>query len=396
MRQRALVEYPGSIVALCGRRFGKTDGLTQRPYYWMRRDPGLYWWVGLSWRSASLKRAWREVVGIALQILRAMGLNPRDHINRSEREIRLPGLGEIWFRTAENPPSLAGEGVKGVILDEYTLMREIVWTEYVQGTLLDYEGWAVFAGVPKGHNWGSSLWRSAVDKEDWLQIHATTYDNPHIPKKSIEKVKNDPNTPELFFRQEYLAEIISGEGIVFRNVNQCATAVDLDRPEDGAHYVAGVDVASLDDFTVVSVFDATKKEQVFMDRFNRVEYPVLEDRLVATYERFGLRSMTVESNSIGRPVIDHLRARGLTVSEFATTGKTKEPLIKNLQAAFEHGTIKILNHPILIGELLAYEGKRRANGWSFGAPSGMHDDTVMSLAIGWDSVNNRKGARLLW
>ena len=63
-----MITFPGSVVAFCGRRFGKTDGYVQRLFYWMQRKPGLYWWVGLSWRSASLKRAWREATGIARQV----------------------------------------------------------------------------------------------------------------------------------------------------------------------------------------------------------------------------------------------------------------------------------------------------------------------------------------
>jgi hypothetical protein len=44
----------------------------------------------------------------------------------------------------------------------------------------------------------------------------------------------------------------------------------------------------------------------------------------------------------------------------------------------------------LIGELLSFEGKRNASGtFSYSAPAGMHDDCVMSLAIGWNGLNNR-------
>ena len=168
--QRQMIEFPGSVVIFAGRRYGKTDGFVQRIFYWMRQKPGLYWWVGLSWRSASMKRAWREVSTIARQIIQAMGLNERDYINRSRFEVRLPGLGEIWFRTADNPSSLAGEGIQGVVLDEFSLMQEIVWTEYVQGTLLDYGGWAAFSGVPKGNNWAAQLWRAKGKPNDLLWV----------------------------------------------------------------------------------------------------------------------------------------------------------------------------------------------------------------------------------
>lgn len=384
--QDSMITYPGNIAALCGRRFGKTDGFVNRIYYWMPRRPGLYWWVGLSWRSASLKRAWREMTAVARRVLAAMGLPERGYINRSDYEIRLPGLGEIWFRTAENPSALAGEGLQGVILDEFTLMREEVWTEYVQATLIDYGGWACFGGVPKGNNWASALWRNARDKAGWLQIHATSYDNPHNQTALIDAIRDDVNTPEFFFRQEYMAEILSAEGMVFRRISEAAVRESLTGPEPGHHYVGGVDIADSQDFTVVSVLDVGTKAQVYLDRFNRVGYEVLEDRLQATYQRFGLESMIVESNSIGQPVIDHLRGRGMNAIPFYTSHITKQPLIQSLQSAFEHGTIEIINDPVQVGELQSYESKRTAAGFTYSAPSGMHDDCVMALALAWRGI----------
>jgi len=99
-----------------------------------------------------------------------------------------------------------------------------------------------------------------------------------------------------------------------------------------------LNVAASVDFTVVSVLDAESKDQVYLDRFNRVDYPVLIDRLEAVYHRYHLTSMVVESNSIGRPVIDELVARGLNIVPFTTTSATKQSIIQNLQAAFENGS----------------------------------------------------------
>ena len=105
--------------------------------------------------------------------------------------------------------------------------------------------------------------------------------------------------------------------------------------------------------------------------------------------------MVVESNSIGRPVIDELVSRGLNIVPFTTTSATKQAIIQGLQSAFENGQIQVLNDPVLIGELLSFESKRNASGsFSYSAPSGMHDDTVMSLAFAWNAVSDR--GIILW
>ena len=392
-KQMTMVTTSDNLAVFAGRRFGKTDAYVQRIFYHMRTKPGLYWWVGLSWQSASMKRAWREVTTIARQAITGMGLKERDYINRSSHEIRIPGLGEIWFRTADNPASLAGEGIMGAVVDEFSLMREIVWTEYLQATLLDYNGWVAFGGVPKGNNWASAIWRGAKQWDGWQQIHATSYDNPFINGEDIDAIKG--TVAQHVFNQEYMAQIVSGEGMVFRNVTECATSQWLDKPIGGVQYSGSVDVADANDYTVISVWDVAKKAEVFKDRFRRVGYEVLEDRLVAVYNKFGLSSITIEDNSIGQPVIDHLRGRGLNVIPFHTSGATKTPIIQALQSAFEHEEISILPDEDTINELTSYEAKKTASGYSYSAPSGMHDDTVMALAIGWNSISVPRASELV-
>jgi len=86
-------------------------------------------------------------------------------------------------------------------------------------------------------------------------------------------------------------------------------------------------------------------------------------------------------------VIDAMVQRGLSIIPFTTTSTTKQAAIQTLQAAFEHSQIKILPDPVLIGELQAFEGERTPSGsWKYGAPSGLHDDCVLALAIAWQGI----------
>jgi phage terminase large subunit-like protein len=180
---------------------------------------------------------------------------------------------------------------------------------------------------------------------------------------------------------------VDESGSVFRRVQEAAV-LQPSEPDPKRQYIAGVDVASSVDYTVITVLDVESLDMVHLDRFNRVDYPVLIDRLDAIYKRYNLTSMVVESNSIGRPVIDELVRRGLTIIPFVTTSATKQAIIQALQSAFENGQIRVLNDTVLIGELLSFESKRNASGsFSYSAPDGMHDDTVMSLAIAWDAIN---------
>ena len=62
---------------------------------------------------------------------------------------------------AENPSSLRGIYLDGVILDEFAEMDPIVWTQVVRPALADRKGWAVFIGTPKGMNFFHDIYQHA-------------------------------------------------------------------------------------------------------------------------------------------------------------------------------------------------------------------------------------------
>lgn len=396
-KQRAMIEYEGNVVAFCGRRFGKTDAYVARILRRMAKQRGLYWWVGLSWRSASMKRAWRELKGLSRGILNGMGLKERDYINNSSYEIRIPGMGEIWFRTAENPSSLAGEGIRGAVIDEFSLMDPIVWSEYLQGTLLDYKGWAAFGGVPKGINWASMLYNDAATLPGWLQVHATTYDNPHIDREAIEEIRR--STSDAMFRQEYLAEILE-DGAVFSRIREAATATPQEyanhnHPSHPEHrYIVGCDWGQVEDYSVFAVMDVTTQELVHLDRSNRISYTAQINRLEDLCKRFKVKRVIAESNGQAS-TLEMIRAKGLAVTEFTTTNDSKADIIEALRWAFDQGKLKIINHPVLIAELQAFEATKLPGGRiRYAAPAGYHDDTVMALAMAYDAVKDSQPVRV--
>lgn len=384
-QQQILDEAKRFNVEVCGRRFGKTqlDIFEALPVV-LAGDP-----VGVMFPTYKmLSEVWREFVNVFAPLKR----------NKNEQEHRLElvtgGVIEMW--SAEAADAVRGRKYKRFIFDEIAMVPNIldIWNAIIRPTLVDLKGDAFFKSTPKGRNGFWQLFQLGQDEnnKEWKSWQFPTSENPAIPASEIEAMKS--TMPEIIFRQEILADFIDDSGGVFRRVQEAAV-LDPQEPQDGRQYIAGVDVASSVDFTVVSVMDAESKEQVYMDRFNRVDYPVLIDRLDSVYKRYNLTAMVVESNSIGRPVIDELVTRGLNIVPFTTTSATKQAIIQSLQSAFENGQIQVLNDPVLIGELLSFESKRNASGsFSYSAPSGMHDDCVLSLAIAWHGLSGSQV--ILW
>lgn len=203
--------------------------------------------------------------------------------------------------------------------------------------------------------------------------------------EELESIRQE--TPDLFFRQEYLAEFLEGAGAVFRRIGENAI-LEPAEPIIGHEYVFGVDWAMKNDFTAIVVMDKGTRQMVALDRFNRVDWALQRSRLTSLYEKWKPQTIIAESNSIGSPNIEALQREGLPVVSFETTASSKPPLIESLVLAFERDEIKVLNNPVLKGELMAYERTvSHVTGRSqYSAPDGMHDDTVMGLALAWWGV----------
>ena len=100
-------------------------------------------------------------------------------------------------------------------------------------------------------------------------------------------------------------------------------------------------------------------------------------------------NIVAERNSMGEPLIEQLSRDGLPVTSFQTTAQSKAQAIDALALAFERSEIRILPEPVLVGELQAYEMQRLPSGMMrYSAPDGMHDDTVMALALAWQGMQN--------
>lgn len=357
-------------VLAAGRRWGKTR-LGVNECIGVAVDGKRAWWVSPSYKTSEV--GWRPLRQLTRKI-------PGTEIRLADRMVIFPGGGFVAVRSADNPDSLRGEGLDFVVMDECAFMQPEAWKEAIRPALSDRQGRALFISTPRGRNWFWDVYRRADIDKDWASFTYPTSANPYMPAGEIEAARAE--LPEITFRQEYLAEFVDSEGAVFRRIHEAACLEPLDGPLEGHQYSAGVDVASSVDYTVITVLDSATKEMVWMDRFNRVDYPVLEDRILSAYRRWHLDGMVVESNSMGQGVIDHLREHDLNIIAFTTTSVSKQDVIQRLQSVLEHGLIKIINDPVLVGELLSYESKRTNSGnYTYSAPEGQHDDCVMSLAF---------------
>lgn len=313
--------------------------------------------------------------------------------NESTHLLRISGRGQVRAKTAWDADTLRGDYADLLILDEYAQMKANAWDKVGAPMLLDNDGDAWFIGTPMRKNHFYAMYvRAMQDGKRWRHWHFTSHDNPHLSKEALDEISAD--LTEEGYKQEILAEFLENEGAVFRNLAACMGAPETTPEQHAGHRVVmGVDWGKKQDFTTISVLCADCRQELAHDRFNKIDYHFQRGRLVSLATEWGAQLIEPEANAMGEAIIDELAADakldGIMLRPFATTVSSKPPLIQSLALAMEKAECQWLNDPLWTAELEAYEVKFSANTGrpSYGAPEGVHDDTVIARALAWHAAS---------
>lgn len=411
------VPHPGQLavheskasrrVLACGVRWGKTKAAAMEGIAaaLAPAERSIGWIVAPTYDLAD--RVFKEIEIAVLRSLRPYVVS----LVESERRLVIRnlkgGLSEIRAKTADNPVSLLGEGLDWVIVDEAARLKPSIWNEHLSQRLLDKKGWALLISTPSGKGWFYEAFRRGQGRDPGYESwNCPSWSNPHLDKAQIEAERE--RLPERIFLQEYGAQFIEGAGSVFRYVRECATG-ELEPYSTNSErwYNGGLDLAKTEDFTVLVIGQERESGQdgkkrahaLFFDRFQRQDWAIQTGRVRAAADRFGKARLLVDSTGAGDPIFHDLRRAGCRVEPYLFTNASKNDLITNLALMLEQRSIVIPRPelwPELIEELEAFEYSITDSGnVRTSAPSGMHDDCVIALALfAWQVRPSRPQPRI--
>lgn len=132
--------------------------------------------------------------------------------NETNLEIEFTTGAILEILGADDPDSLRGEGVSGVVIDEFDDVKPPTWPEAVRPSLADMNGWGMLLGTPKSFTQLYDFYQRGQSPQfpEWMSWQFKSIDNPLLDRKEIEEARRttDPRT----FRQEWEAsfETIGG------------------------------------------------------------------------------------------------------------------------------------------------------------------------------------------
>jgi len=285
----------------------------------------------------------------------------------------------LQVRGADDPDSLRGIGYKGVILDEYAMMKPEIWTEIIQPVLRANDGWAWFLFTPHGRNHAYHQWINGKKWDGWQNFFLDANTSGIISPKELEEAKKQ--MPEDLFKQEFLCKFLEGASSVFKGVSNCISGTLCD-PIPSHRYVMGVDLARTVDFTVIIVIDQNTNRVVHFRRFNEISWAYQKEEIAKTATRYNDALIICDASGVGDPIVEDLTRRNLKVEGFKFTNISKQELVERAILAISQRMIFFPPITELLEELEAFTYEISASGnYKYQAPSGTHDDCVMAFCL---------------
>lgn len=337
------------------------------------------------------RKVFQDLCRIAHEIIKSA--------NGSLLEIEFINGSIVKFGSAQQADSLRGFTIKNsgiLIVDEAAFCSDEVFYQILVPTTNVYNSDIFIVSTPKfKRGFFYTLWLKGLDdQQDKVQsVDWTTYDtSKYLSKDTLELYRQ--SMPKLAFQCEFLAEFIDGEGTVFTNFKNCIKKYQL----QNTHTIIGVDwgTGTGSDYTVLTIGQVYngKARIAYQRAFNdknatdTINY-ILEEVKALKRQINSDIEIVVEKNSIGQVYFQLLYEAlddDVQLISFNTTNKSKDRIVKQLINLLEREQIDLPDDNKLMNELSAYECKINSNGLPvYNAPSGLHDDRVLSLCF---CVNN--------
>lgn len=373
-KQRQFIDDPARFTYIeAGTKSGKTMGMIIWLHEQVIASQGTrrnFWWVAPYYRTTKMAYdRWWQFLPVEVRKLFKK--------KETDLTIEYPITGHrVSFLSAEKPDTLYGEDVYDAVLDEASRMREESWNA-IRTTLTATNGRAKIIGNMKGRkNWFFRNARKAKENGDAYYL-LTSYDNPHIDPKELEKAKK--TLPEYVFNELYMS-IPTDDGAnpfgidhIRRNVQKA-----LSTKEPKAY---GIDLAKHVNYTVIVGLD----EDGQVCRFKRFQKDWKQTKEIILDE-IGDVKTAIDCTGVGDPIVEDLQRERGNIEGVKFTPHSKQQMMEGLASSIQNGNTGILEGVMQV-EMESFEFEYTKYGVKYSSPAGQDDDCVDGLALANRKLN---------
>lgn len=249
--------------------------------------------------------------------------------------------------------------------------------------------------------WWSDDYQIALEPGESLQytpIEQKLVDEQGVTPEQIKwrrKKLNEPGMADTF-AQEYPEDpdtcfLTSGDS-AFPNVHLVMQAPPQTKPLNGHEYVAAGDWGQDNDYSTLSIFDKTTREEVYLNRWRREPYKQIRAHWVEACMYWNVHIITPERNSMSSNVealVDDFSDQNyeIVVIPLVMSNPVKHELVSLFKAGYQEQGMRLLDVDYAKQELNIFVKKQTPTMlWTYAAEGSGHDDTVIARLLAWNTV----------
>ena len=207
-----LNNYRFAVLA-CHRRFGKTVMLINHLIRAALQNKLV------NPRYAYIAPTYKQAKNIAWDYLKMFaGPIPTTRFNETELRCDLPNGARITLLSSENPDSLRGLALDGVVIDEVAQVEPKLWNEIIRPAISDRKGFCYMIGTPAGmSNLFYELYQYAIADNKWYAYTAPASKTKIIDQEELDAAKKQMGDTK--YHQEFECDWVANiEGSIYGKI----------------------------------------------------------------------------------------------------------------------------------------------------------------------------------
>jgi len=225
-------------VIVLHRRCGKTSyGCAKCLISILQNTHHKYWLVAPTYRQAKMI-AWDMIKYMTSQF-------PKGTFKLREDELSVTCVqtqSKLELKGSDNPDSLRGAGLNGLILDEFQDQHPEVYTKICRPMLSTTQGWLDMIGTPKGKNAFYDYYMKALTGDygpSWKSYLVKASTSGIILPDELEQIRREITEDE--YNQEYQCDFLSYAGLIYKEFSEDHNIVKPFKVPKDWDYIFGMD-----------------------------------------------------------------------------------------------------------------------------------------------------------
>jgi len=252
--------------------------------------------------------------------------------NESELYIKFKNNSMIQIKGSDDPGSIRGIDCRGAVLDEWSLHKNVIWTEILRPIMIQNKNrWTVFIYTPKQNNFTIDMENYAKMEEsiDWKYNKLTASESKILPIEELEKAKKEMLPSE--YNQELECDDLAAEERILITPRMIEDLKQYTPKFNTTRRIISIDPSLGGDECVIYYIVNGEKidEEILHERNTMIIVGYID---IISERNDKCKNVIIDNIGIGQGIADRLREKDYNVFEFCSSSKSNDKRFRNLRA----------------------------------------------------------------